>query len=214
MEQGQNSRFYRFMERTAMLIELNICMVLLSLRGLFIFGIFPAIFAAAEYLNDVADGKEGKMFKEMTRYYKKNFRIGNLLMIIVVPTAALVLYLIYGKELNTIMYLIIFTWVILVQVLCWYLPVINTLYPEFPVKKKLVFSMVASCDRWLYTILFLATNLVWLYAVFLMPQLFMFFVFSFPVWFAGVCIRKALNIERKEDEDDWTIEQEDAGRSE
>lgn len=66
------------------------------------------------------------------------------------------------------------------------------LFPEFGMKKKLLFSLVAAGDRWVMTILFLAVNLGWLYIVLLIPQLMMFVIFSAPVWFGMLRIKKAL----------------------
>lgn len=191
-ERMQGSRFYRFFECVSRLILVNLCMVLLSLCGLVAFGFFPAMFAAAAYFNDVFECKEEKMLPSMFRYFRKYFWIGNLLMVITVPTIALGFYIIYGRELNTFAYLILFCWIIITMVLYWYLPAVNTLFPEFGMKKKLLFSLVAAGDRWVMTVLFLAANLGWLYVVLLMPQLMMFVMFSVPVWFGVWRIKKAL----------------------
>lgn len=191
-ERVQGSRIYRFFECVSRLILVNLCMVLLSLCGLVVFGYFPAMFAAAEYFNDVFECKEEKMLPSMFRYFRKYFGIGNLLMLITIPTIALGFYIIYGHELNTFAYLIQFCWIIIVMVLYWYLPAVNVLFPEFGMKKKLLFSLVAAGDRWVMTILFLAVNLGWLYIVLLIPQLMMFVIFSAPVWFGMLRIKKAL----------------------
>lgn len=191
-ERMQNSRFYRFFDCLCRLVFVNICMILLSLCGLVVFGLFPAMFSAAAYLNDVFEGKEGKMLPSMFGYFKQYFFMGNLLMIFFVPAVAFGFYTIYGQELNTLLYLILFCWLILALVLLWYLPAITTLYPEFSNKKKILFSLVVSCDRWLMTLLFLALSIGWLYIVLLLPQLMMFILFSTPVWFSVWRIKKTL----------------------
>ena len=174
------------------LILVNLCMILLSLCGLVVFGLFPAIFAAAAYFNDTMEGRDGKMLSSMFRYFRKYFWIANLQMLITVPTIGIGLYVIYGRELNTFAYLLLFCWIIIGMVLLWYLPAVNVLYPDFSLGKKFLFSLVASCDRFLLTILFLVLDLVWLYLTLLMPQLLMFLIFSTPVWFGTWRIKKAL----------------------
>ncbi len=191
-EKMQSSRFYRFFDCVSRLILVNLCIVILSLCGLVVLGLYPALFAAAAYLNDVFECKEGKMLPTMFQYFKKYFLIGNLLMVISVPTVGLGFYIVFGRELNTFAYLILFCWIIVSMVLYWYLPVISVLYPEFKTGKKLLFSLVVSGDRWLLTVLFLALNLVWLYVVLLIPQLMMFVMFSAPIWFGTWRIKKAL----------------------
>lgn len=191
-ERVQNSRIYRFFECLYRMVLVNLCMVLLSLCGLAVFGFFPAMLAAAAYFNDVFEGREGKVLSVMFGYFKQYFLIGNLLMLIVVPAVALGFYSIYGQELNTFLYLILFCWLILALVLLWYLPAVTVLYPEFKNKKKLLFSLVASCDRWAITLLFLVLSVAWLYIVLLMPQLMMFIMFSAPVWFTVWRIKKSL----------------------
>lgn len=206
-ERMQNSRFYRFFDWVSRLILVNLCMVLLSFCGLVVLGIFPAMFAAAAYFNDVYECNEGKMLPAMFGYFKQYFWIGNLLMVLTVPTVALGFYLIYGKELNTAIYLLLFVWIIVVMVLYWYLPAVNVLYPEFKLGKKLLFSLVAAGDRWILTVIFLAVNLAWLYVLLLIPQLMMFVMFSAPIWFGMWRIKKALkpdsffDPERQEAED-------------
>lgn len=147
------------------------------------------------------------MLPAMFGYFKQYFWIGNLLMVLTVPTVALGFYLIYGKELNTAIYLLLFVWIIVVMVLYWYLPAVNVLYPEFKLGKKLLFSLVAAGDRWILTVIFLAVNLAWLYVLLLIPQLMMFVMFSAPIWFGMWRIKKALkpdsffDPERQEAED-------------
>ena len=72
-----------------------------------------------------------------------------------VPTVALGFYLIYGRELSTGIYLLLFVWIIVVMLLYWYLPAVNVLYPDFKLGKKLLFSLVAAGDRWILTVIFL-----------------------------------------------------------
>lgn len=194
-ERLQNTKFFRFFDWVTKLIFVNFCMILLSLCGLVVFGLFPAIFAAAAYLNDVFEGKEGKVLPAMFGYFKKYFWMGNLLMLIFVPAVGLGLFTIYGPELNTFVCLVIYCWLILAFALLWYLPSVSVLYPEFGVKKKLVFSLVVSANRWATTLLFLAAGLGWMYAVLLIPQLLMFMMFSVPVWLGIWRIKKALKPE-------------------
>lgn len=194
-ERLQNSKLFRFFDWVTRLIFVNICMILLSLCGLAVFGFFPAMFAAAAYFNDVFEGKEGKVMPVMFGYFKKYFLTGNLLMLIFVPAVALGLATIYGPELNTLVCLVIYIWLILAFALLWYLPPVSVLYPEFKMKKKLVFALVVSANRWATTLLFLAAGLAWLYAVLLIPQLLMFLMFSVPVWFGMWRIKKALKPE-------------------
>lgn len=191
-ERLQNARFYRFFESLYRMVLVNLCMLLLSLCGLVVFGLFPAMFAAAAYFNDVFEGKEGKMLQSMFGYFKQYFWIGNLLMVIYVPAVALGLYSVYGRELNTAIYLVLFFWLIAATVLLWYLPAVNVLYPQFQIKKKLLFSLVVSCGRWVMSLLFLAVNIAWLYIVLLMPQLMMFILLSAPVWFCTWRIKKVM----------------------
>lgn len=191
-ERVQNSRLYRFFECLYRLVLVNLCMILLSLCGLVVFGLFPAIYAAAAYFNDVFEGKEGKVLRSMFGYFKQYFLAGNLLMLIYVPAVALGFYSIYGQELSTILYLLLFCWLILAAVLFWYLPAVSILYPEFKTKKKILFSLVMSCDRWVMTILFLAASIAWLYIVLLVPQLMMFIMFSTPVWFCMLRVKKTM----------------------
>lgn len=191
-ERMQSSRLYRFFDLMYRLILVNLCMILLSLCGLVVFGLFPAIFAAAAYFNDTMEGRDGKMLSSMFGYFRKYFWIANLQMLITVPTIGIGLYVIYGRELNTFAYLLLFCWIIIGMVLLWYLPAVNVLYPDFSLGKKFLFSLVASCDRFLLTILFLVLDLVWLYLTLLMPQLLMFLIFSTPVWFGTWRIKKAL----------------------
>lgn len=194
-ERLQNKRFFRFFDWLTRLIFVNLCMILLSLCGLVVLGAFPAMFAAAAYFNDVFEGKEGKMLPSMFGYFRQYFLTGNLLMLLFVPALALGLYTIYGPELNTLVCLVIYCWLILAFALLWYLPPVSILYPEFKTKKKLIFALVVSANRWAMTLLFLAAGLAWLYAVLLMPQLLMFLMFSGPVWFGMWRIKKTLKPE-------------------
>lgn len=191
-ERLQNARFYRFFESLYRMVLVNLCMLLLSLCGLVVFGLFPAIFAAAAYFNDVFEGKEGKVLKSMFGYFKQYFWSGNLMMLIYVPAVALGLYAVYGRELNTAVYLVLFFWLIAAIVLLWYFPAVNVLYPEFGLKKKILFSLVMSCGKWVMTLVFLAVNIAWIYIVLLIPQLMMFILFSAPVWFCVLRIKKAM----------------------
>lgn len=191
-ERLQESRFYRFFECVSRLISVNLCMALLSLCGLVVFGLFPAIMAAAAYFNDVFECKEGKMLRSMFGYFKQYFWIGNLLMLVTAPAVGLVFYIMYGRELNTFLYLLLFCWIIAVMLLNWYLPAVNVLYPGFRTGKKIAFSLVAAGNRWLLTILLLAVNVGWMYVVLLIPQFMMFVMFSTPVWFGVWRIKKAL----------------------
>ena len=45
-----------------------------------------------------------------------------------------------------------FCWLIGAVVLRWYLPAVNVLYPEFSVKKKILFALVVACSRWMMTL--------------------------------------------------------------
>lgn len=191
-ERLQESRFYRFFECVSRLISVNLCMALLSLCGLVVFGLFPAIMAAAAYFNDVFECKEGKMLRSMFGYFKQYFWIGNLLMLVTAPAVGLVFYIMYGRELNTFLYLLLFCWIIAAMLLNWYLPAVNVLYPGFRTGKKIAFSLVAAGNRWLLTILLLAVNVGWMYVVLLIPQFMMFVMFSTPVWFGVWRIKKAL----------------------
>ena len=72
-ERMQNSRMYRFFECLYRLFQINLCMILLALCGLAVFGLFPAMFAAAAYFNDVFEGKEGKVLQSMFGYFRQYF---------------------------------------------------------------------------------------------------------------------------------------------
>ena len=183
---------FRFFELLYKLIMVNLSIILLSVCGLVVFGLFPAILAAAAYFNDVMEGNETRMLSRMFQYFKQYFWIGNLLMIIVVPAVALVFYLMFGPELNMFVYLIIFCWMLAAMILNLYLPAVNVLYPEFKMGKKFLFSLVVAGNRYLLTILFLVLSIGWMYVVLLVPQLMMFVVFSVPVWFCMWRIKKAL----------------------
>lgn len=198
-ERMQNSWLYRFFDMACVLILMNLCIVLLSCCGLIVFGLFPAVLAAAAYGKDVLEKKDGHILRRMFEYFKQYFWIGNLQMLLTVPTIGLGFYLIYGRELSTPVYFLLFTWIILAAVLGWYLPAINVLFPEFKPTKKLVFSMVAACDRWLLTIFFLLVTLCWVYLVLLMPQLFGFVLFSGPVQLGVWSIRRALKKDGEEE---------------
>ncbi len=191
-ERLQKSPMFRFFELLYKLIMVNLSIILLSVCGLVVFGLFPAILAAAAYFNDVMEGNETRMLSRMFQYFKQYFWIGNLLMIIVVPAVALVFYLMFGPELNMFVYLIIFCWMLAAMILNLYLPAVNVLYPEFKMGKKFLFSLVVAGNRYLLTILFLVLSIGWMYVVLLVPQLMMFVVFSVPVWFCMWRIKKAL----------------------
>ena len=191
-ERMQNSRMYRFFECLYRLFQINLCMILLALCGLAVFGLFPAMFAAAAYFNDVFEGKEGKVLQSMFGYFRQYFWTGNILMLIYVPAFAMGLYTVYGQELNTMLYLVLFCWLIGAVVLRWYLPAVTVLYQEFGIRKKILFSLVVSCHRWMMTLLFLIFHVVWLYAVLLAPQIMMFIVFSTPVWFTLWRVKKTM----------------------
>lgn len=208
-ERMQSSWLYRFFDLLSKLILVNLCIILFSLCGLVVFGFFPALYAATAYFNDVLEGREGKMFPRMFGYFKKYFWIGNLQMLITVPTVVLGFYLIYGREFGTFVYLILFSWIIISMVLGWYMPVVNVLYPEFKTGKKILFSIVASCDRFILTIIFLVLDLAWMYAVLLIPQLMLFIVFSTPVWFGTWRIKKALKPDSIFDPEKEEIEEND-----
>ncbi len=191
----QKSKFYRFFDGLWSLVLVNLVMILLSVCGLVVFGIFPAIFAATAYYNDVLEGNEGKMLPKMFAYFRQYFWIGNLLMLIVAPIGVILVYLMFGQEQNMFVYLLLFLWILAGLVLKWYLPAVTLLYPEFPLKKKILFSLVASCDRFKVTLLLLVVEVGWLYLVFLIPQLCMFVAFSLPVWFGIWRIKKSLRPE-------------------
>ena len=191
-ERMQNSRMYRFFECLYRLFQINLCMLLLAICGLVMFGLFPAMFAAAAYFNDVFEGKEGKVFRSMFGYFRQYFWIGNILMLIYVPAVAFGFYGVYGRELNTAAYLILFCWLIGAVVLRWYLPAVNILYPEFSVKKKILFALVVSCNRWTVTLSFVVFHVAWLYAALLAPQLMMFILFSAPAWFTQWRVKKVM----------------------
>lgn len=192
-ERLQGSKLFRFFDVLSKLVLVNLCIVLLSLCGLVVFGIFPAVFAAAAYFNDVMETAiEGKMMSRMFGYFKKYFWIGNLQMLITVPAVVLVFYVMFGQELSTFLYLLLFCFILVAMVLRWYLPAVNVLYPDFKTGKKVVFSLVAACNRYLLTLLFLVLDIAWLYVVLLIPQLMLFVVFSVPVWFGVWRIKKSL----------------------
>ncbi len=208
-ERMQNSRIYRFFEFLYMLFQINLCMLLLTLCGMAVFGLFPAMYAAAAYVNDVFEGKEGKVFRSMWGYFRKYFWTGNLLMLLYAPAVALGFYAVFGRELNTAVYFLLFCWLIGAVVLRWYLPAVNVLYPEFSVKKKILFALVVACSRWMMTLLFLVFHVAWLYAVLLAPQLMMFIAFSTPVWFTLWRVKKAMKPESFYDP--WAEEEETGG---
>ena len=194
-ERLQKSPLFRFFEHLYKLVLVNLSIILLSACGLVVFGVFPAILAAAAYFNDAMEGNETRMLSRMFQYFKQYFWIGNLLMVIVVPAVAMVFYLIFGPELNMLLYLVMFCWMLAAMILGWFLPAINVLYPEFKMGKKFLFSLVVAGNRFKLTILFMLLSLVWLYLVLLVPQLMMFVMLSTPVWFCVWRVKKALKPE-------------------
>lgn len=191
-ERLQGSRFFRCLDFLCRLVLVNLCILLLSLCGLVVLGLFPAIFAAAAYLNDIFEYKEGKLLPAMFGYFRKYFWIGNLLMALAVPAAAMALYAVYGRELNTFLYLLLFVWMLCAASLCWYLPAVNVLYPEFTLGRKILFSLVASGNRWALTLMLFAAGIVWLTMLLLVPQLLMFVMFSVPACLGMWWIKRAL----------------------
>lgn len=191
----QNSKVYRFFERLSQLIIVNLCAIAISACGLFVFGLFPVIFAVTAFFNDMLEQRCKRTFSTLFAYFKKYFWTGNLLMLVTVPTIFLAIYMIFGQELNMIVYLVIMTLLIFVLILNLYMPSIVVLYPEFSLKKKIVFSFVAACDRWKTTILLMILYVVWIYAVALIPQFCMFIFLSTIPWFSIWLIKKALKPE-------------------
>lgn len=189
----QNSRFYRFFDRISQLIVVNCCMVVASLCGLVVFGLFPAIFAAAAYFNDQMEGADQKTFSAIMKYFKKYFVIGNVMMLLTVPTVALGIYAIFfTQNLNTFLYFVIITWIITVYLLNLYMPAVNVLYPKFSGGKKLLFSLVASCDKWKTTGLMTIVFFAWILVMAVIPQFSMFVLLAVMPWFTMWRIKKAL----------------------
>ena len=192
----QNSKFYRFFNRVSQIIVVNLCAILVAFCGLIVFGIFPVIFAATAFFNDDLEQKTPKTLSAMFRYFKKYFLIGNVLMLITVGALASGIYIVFcGHELHMVLYLIIMTFMIVAILLNLYLPSVTVLYPEFSLRKKIVFSFVAACDRWKTTMILMILYVIWIYASALLPQFGMWCLFSLVPWFSIFFIKKTLKPE-------------------
>lgn len=192
----QNSVFNRFFERVSNLVIVNLCMLVACLCGLIVFGIYPASFAAAAYFNDQMEGKEQKVFPTIMRYFKKYFIVGNVLMLLTVPTIVAGFIVLFFTNINSMLfYLLFITWVITIYLVNLYMPAINVMYPKFTIRKKLVFSAVVSCNKWKLTGIFTVVVALWVCFVAMMPQFAMFFLLSTMPWFTTMMIKKKLQPE-------------------
>lgn len=192
----QNSRFYRFFNRISQIIIINFCALIVSLCGLIVFGIFPAMFAATAFFNDELEQRNPRTLSTMFQYFKKYFWAGNAVMLFTVAALASGIYIVFcGHELHMVLYLIIMTFMIVVLLLNLYFPSVIILYPEFSLKKQVVFSFVAACDKWKTTILLMVLYVAWIYLSALFPQFAMWCLFSLVPWFSIFFIKKALKPE-------------------
>lgn len=191
----QNSKLYRFFDRLSSLVITNLCGILISLCGLVVFGVFPAMFAITGFYNDILEQKYRKTFSTLFAYFKKYFWIANMLMLVTLLSVALVFYMVFQQGISMVAYVFLMTFVILVLLLNLYLPSVAVLYPEFSFGKKIVFCFVAACDRWKTTVLLMILYVVWIYGTALMPQLFMFALLSGMPWLSILFIKKALKPE-------------------
>ncbi len=189
----QNSMFYRFFDRISQLIVVNCCMIVASLCGLVVFGLYPATFAAAAYFNDQMEGVEQKTFSAIMKYFKQYFLVGNVMMLLTVPTIALGFYAIFfNQNLNMFFYFISITWMITVYLMNLYMPAVNVLYPKFSIGKKLLFSLVAACDKWKTTGLMTIVFVMWILVATVIPQFSMFVMLAVMPWFFTWRVKKAL----------------------
>lgn len=192
----QNSVFNRFFERVSNLVIVNLCAFVACLCGLVVFGIYPAIFAAAAYFNDQMEGKEQKVFSTIMKYFKKYFIVGNVLMILTVPTIALGFYVLFFTNINSMVFYIIFiTWFITIFLVNLYMPAVNVMYPKFNIRKKIMFSIVVACDKWKITGIYTLATIVWVCFIAVMPQFAMFFLLSIMPWFTTMLLKKKLQPE-------------------
>ncbi len=191
----QSSWISRFFDRVAQLVLVNFVMLLVSLCGLGVFGLYPAAFAGSAYFNDCMEGVEKKKFPAIFAAFKRYFWKANALMVVTVLTAILGYFMVFGMELSMFVYLLIMTWIIIVFIVNMYLPAVCILYPEFSFGKQLVFCMVAASTKWKATAILTAARFGVLCALLLLPQ-FGFFVFlSLMPWLDILVLKKAMRPE-------------------
>lgn len=191
----QDSLFNRICERIAQLVKMNFVMLITSVCGLVVFGIYPALFAGSAYFNDEMEGKNGKKFAATFAYFKQYFWKANLLMVITVLTGILGFWMIFGQELGMVIYLLIMTWIIIVFLLNMYLPAVCILYPDFSFGKQLVFCTVAATTKWKATGILTAASLGITYVLLLMPQFGVFLALSLMPWLNILVLKRALRPE-------------------
>lgn len=194
----QRSRVFRFFDRLYHLVILNIAIVLFSLLGLVVFGVYPSIFAATAVLNEALEHNEGSMFEKFWTYYKKYFLRGNFLMLITGVTVTAGYWLIFKMSqaipsaLSAVIYLLFLVAAIAVVIWNLYLPAVSVLYPGFTFKKGLLFSIVAAFTKWGLTLALLLIYGIWTVLSLLFPQFMMFVYLSSLCWFMIWCAKYML----------------------
>jgi len=191
----QDSLFNRVCERIAQLVKMNFVMLIISVCGLVVFGIYPALFAGSAWFNDEMEGKVTKKFATTFTYFKRYFWKGNVLMITTVLTGFLGFWMVFGRELSMFAYLLIMTWIIIVFLLNMYLPAVCILYPDFSFGKQLVFCTVAATTKWMATAILTAASLGLTYLLIVMPQFGMFLFMSLMPWLNMLVLKKAMRPE-------------------
>lgn len=191
----QNSWFNRFFERVAQLVKMNFVILIVSLCGLAVFGIYPALFGASAYFNEEMEGRDPQKFPFLFAQFKRFFWKANLLMVLTVLTVVGGFFMVFGTELGMLPYLLIMTLLITVFVLNMYLACVCILYPEFSFGKQLLFSLVAASTKWKSTLLLTVAFGVVVYAVLLLPQFGIFVAFALLPWINMLVIKRALRPE-------------------
>lgn len=186
----QRSALFRFFDRLSHLVIVNFIMILFSIFGLVIFGVYPAIFAAAAIFNEALEQKEGNLLRKFWGFYKKYFVIGNFLMLL---TCAVILsgyWLVFKMSTEISIVISAFIYfaflIIAIAVLIWnlYLPSVIVLYPGFSFKKGMLFSIVAAFSKWKLTLKLLLLYCSWIFVILLFPQIMMFIFLSSFCWFS------------------------------
>lgn len=191
----QNSWVNRFCDRVAELVVMNFVMLIVSVCGLLVFGIYPAMFAGSAYFNICMERKNPKKFAFVFDGFKKFFWKANALMLLTVVTGFLSFWLLFGRPLGTFACLLIMTWIIILFLLNMYLPAVCILYPDFSFGKQLVFCTVAATTKWKATAILTAASFGVIYAFLVLPQFGIFLFLSLMPWLNILVLKKALRPE-------------------
>lgn len=192
------SPLYRFFDRLYLLFNLHILMLLGILLGLGVFGLFPTLLAAAEWLDESLKGREGRMWQRFFELWRRRFAAGSRLAAVVYGSLAAgggVWYLLWYLRqplLATVLNLVFFLAVFALLLLILYYPVLRLYYTHMSEKRLWIFSVLFGFGHFGTTLILFLTLGAIVFISMLVPQMAIFVFLSLLPWVSLVLCRRKL----------------------